>query len=84
VICQDHAYHALLHQRTAVVAVGGNPNTQRLCRACGNAKVLGEFHHSKSHLAHGRANNCKACCKAISAARYQLRRTEGIKSYATQ
>src|SRR5258708_6599812 len=29
VICQDHAYHMLLHARTRIVKAGGNPNTDR-------------------------------------------------------
>lgn len=76
VICQDHAYHALLHQRGAVVAAGGNPNTQRFCRACGNAKDFTQFHQSKSHLAHGLANECKPCRKGLDAVRYQRRKAE--------
>lgn len=35
VICQDHAYHMLLHARAKVVRAGGDPATQRVCRQCG-------------------------------------------------
>lgn len=76
VICQDHAYHALLHQRGAVVAVGGDPNTQRFCRSCRRAKDFTQFHRSKSHRAHGLANECKPCRKAYSAERYQARKEQ--------
>ncbi len=34
VICQDHAYHFLLHVRARVLRAGGNPNTQRICTDC--------------------------------------------------
>jgi hypothetical protein len=34
VICQDAAYHLLLHVRTRVLKAGGNPNTERLCCHC--------------------------------------------------
>jgi len=34
VICQDGAYHRLLHRRMRVKAAGGNPNTQRICSTC--------------------------------------------------
>jgi hypothetical protein len=34
VICQDSAYHALLHLRMRVLAAGGDPNTQRVCGTC--------------------------------------------------
>jgi hypothetical protein len=30
VICQDRAYHQLLHQRARIVRAGGTPNTQRV------------------------------------------------------
>ena len=35
VICQDVAYHRLLHQRARIVRAGGNTNTQRMCGVCG-------------------------------------------------
>ena len=31
VICENHAYHFLLHVRARVVRAGGDPNTQRIC-----------------------------------------------------
>lgn len=34
VICQDHAYHRLLHRRARVKAFGGNPNTDHICTSC--------------------------------------------------
>ena len=34
VICQDHAYHSLLHVRARVLRAGGDPNTQRICADC--------------------------------------------------
>ena len=34
VICQDQAYHMLLHQRMRVLALGGNPDTDRICCKC--------------------------------------------------
>lgn len=34
VICQDRAFHALLHTRTLTVRAGGNPNKQRYCPEC--------------------------------------------------
>jgi DNA-binding MarR family transcriptional regulator len=44
VICQDRAYHALLHVRARVVRAGGDPNTQRLCGRCKQLKPLSEFY----------------------------------------
>src|SRR5436190_8324618 len=34
VICEDHAYHALLHRRIRVLQAGGNPNTDKICISC--------------------------------------------------
>lgn len=34
VICQDQAYHMLLHARERVVKAGGNPNTHCICAKC--------------------------------------------------
>jgi hypothetical protein len=34
VICQDNAYHKMLHARARVVAAGGDPNRHRICRTC--------------------------------------------------
>jgi hypothetical protein len=34
VICQDRAYHGLLHKRARVLRAGGDPNTQRICCHC--------------------------------------------------
>lgn len=34
VICQDHAYHMLLHRRMRVKALGGDPNRDVVCKIC--------------------------------------------------
>src|SRR3954466_2351819 len=31
VICENQAYHVLLHYRTRIVRAGGNPNTDKIC-----------------------------------------------------
>lgn len=43
VICPDRAYHMLLHVRQRVIDAGGDPNTQRICRTCGQLKGFAEF-----------------------------------------
>src|SRR3990167_1231350 len=35
VICEDHAYHMLLHVRQRVVGMGGDPNNDLCCSSCG-------------------------------------------------
>jgi hypothetical protein len=58
VICQDQGYHLLLHLRARVVAAGGNPNTQRFCRTCGELKL---FHEMNKHNW-----NCYPCQRATA------------------
>lgn len=60
VICQDGAYHQLLHVRTRIVRAGGNPNTQKICTKCGEVKALDAFNKA-SHIAGGRASQCRDC-----------------------
>jgi len=43
VICQDTAYHELLHVRGRVKAAGGNPNTDRICSFCQQVKPIAHF-----------------------------------------
>lgn len=34
VICQDQAYHSLLHTRMRIRSAGGNPNIDKICSQC--------------------------------------------------
>lgn len=43
VICQDQAYHLLLHVRMRVKAAGGDPNTDRICHYCHDVKPMTAF-----------------------------------------
>lgn len=43
VICENKAYHLFLHVRMRVKAVGGNPNTQRICSACKELRLFSEM-----------------------------------------
>ncbi len=48
VICQDSAYHKLLHMRQCIRDAGGNPNTDRICTRCKLPKNLSEFYKDAS------------------------------------
>ncbi len=63
VICQDQAYHKLLHVRARIVRRGGNPNTDKFCRDCDSCKPLEAFNVRKSHLSTGRQSVCRDCQK---------------------
>ena len=57
VVCQDQAYHILLHSRKRIYGLGGNPNTDKICSKCGEVKRKTEFHKAK------RADGCRCYCK---------------------
>jgi hypothetical protein len=60
VICENQAYHMLLHYRTRIVRAGGNPNTDKICGACKKPKSLGLFPLDRSRL-QGRGSSCREC-----------------------
>jgi len=60
VICQDSAYHSLIHQRTRVFEAGGDPNIQKLCCHCKALKSRDEFYASKEYQ-DGKDSHCKSC-----------------------
>jgi hypothetical protein len=72
VICQDAAYHKLLHVRTRVVKAGGNPNTEKFCPDCRQVKPVEAFNVRREHKSMGRQSICRDCQKV----RWQ-RRAEG-------
>lgn len=72
VICEDAAYHRLLHRRMRIVKAGGNPNTDLICSACQQVKLADEFPKNRSTPT-GHSYNCKIC-KSISDADSKRRR----------
>ena len=50
----------------------------KVCRKCGQAKELSEFHRARD-MRDGHRNECKACWKAICRARYVANRDEYIE-----
>jgi hypothetical protein len=48
VICQDHSYHRLLHVRTRVLKIGGDPNTQKICCECKQLILKNNFNFHKN------------------------------------
>lgn len=71
VICQDAAYHGLLHARMRVKAAGGNPNTDKLCSRCRQPKPFDQFSHTNQRRAYlGRVAYCRPCDADLHRARY--------------
>lgn len=65
VICESHEYHFLLHVRSKVLAVGGDPNTEKVCTTCGMIKAKFEFPKCRSR-GDGLHVSCRSCHNAIS------------------
>jgi hypothetical protein len=64
VICQDYAYHRLLHVRAKVLQAGGNPNTDKVCCDCGAVKALDAFGIVRTNKSDGHAHICRDCHNA--------------------
>lgn len=67
VICQDSAYHQLLHFRMRIKAAGGNPNTDRLCSRCKAVKPSTEFNVNRGRKADGLDSFCRNCIREKNA-----------------
>jgi len=70
VICQDRAYHVLLHVRMRIVRAGGNPDTDAWCCRCKQPRPSTEFWRRKSGEKAGRLTNvCRRCIAVRDAQR---------------
>lgn len=65
VICQDQAYHNLLHKRLRVVLAGGDPNTDKLCTKCHACLDLESSFSKDRSSTDGFTNVCRSCCSKI-------------------
>lgn len=79
VICENQAYHQLLHMRTKVVRAGGNPNTEVFCNACERARSRDCFSAFPKHF-NGLASRCKECLAAAARAK-QTKRVDAATRY---
>jgi hypothetical protein len=82
VICQDRAYHKLLHVRQRVVDAGGNPNIERICGTCKHLLPFSAFYRMASNKSTGVGSRCRSCGKAAWAGYQRLhrRRAPGIEA----
>lgn len=60
VICQDRAYHKLLHKRQRIVAAGGDPNRERICCRCQLPKPI-EVFRKATRSQDGLGGDCRDC-----------------------
>lgn len=75
VICQDQAYHMLLHRRMRIKAAGGDPNTDSLCGICHLTKPVGEF-GTNTRMNSGLCRFCKTCAPRRAVAKSRPRSSE--------
>lgn len=66
VICQDKAYHKLLHVRLRTLKAGGNPATELLCCTCKKPRPFSEFVVNRADVAYGLGRQCVSCRKAFT------------------
>lgn len=64
VICQDRAYHKLLHVRARVQKAGGNPNTDRICSKCRQVLPFSAFNNRRGNVSTGLQSACRECMNA--------------------
>lgn len=76
VICQDVAYHKLLHVRTNVRRAGGNPNTDKLCCDCRRPKPFAAFNLARANKSTGRQAMCRDCGKIRDAEKRRRRKAK--------
>lgn len=69
VICQDAAYHSLLHFRMRVKAAGGNPNTDRICDKCKTVKKSDQFPPRPTGFM-GKHGTCRQCSNEMRRQRH--------------
>ncbi len=63
VICENAAYHALLHWRERIIGAGGNPNVEKPCSRCKAMKPFVEFNKNSTHLVDGLDYFCRSCIR---------------------
>jgi len=69
VICQDQAYHNLLHARLFKIRNYGSLHCKRCC-VCSKVLALGAFHKNQN-MSDGRNTVCKLCRKMYDAERWK-------------
>jgi hypothetical protein len=61
VICEDQAFHKLLHVRAKVVRAGGNPNAEKYCSDCERCKPFDQFNQMRGNKSTGLQSICRDC-----------------------
>ena len=83
VICQDAAYHSLLHVRQRVLQAGGDPNAEKICATCQRVKPLNQFNKAKSNKSFGLQQACRSCSSRSLRVRRQRQRSIALEMART-
>lgn len=75
VICEDQAYHQLLHIRTSVLRMGGSPDLDKICTRCKAVKPRTGFSDDATRHDGLRAQ-CRECAAVL------VGKTQGKKGNA--
>lgn len=65
VICEDAAYHNLLHKNLRVLRAGGNPHTDKICVKCKSCLRRDMEFNKNRGSTDGFTNVCRSCCSAL-------------------
>lgn len=72
IICEDMAYHELLHCRQRVLKLGGDPNTDKICCMCQEIKPKSLFGNCLARF-DNLYEYCYLCVKIKNAEKYKSR-----------
>jgi hypothetical protein len=79
VICENQAYHRLLHARMNIQRAGGNPNTDAFCGRCRKVKPRESFTGDRSQ-----SDGLRGWCRDCSNTSQNARRAARIESHARE
>jgi hypothetical protein len=65
VICENNAYHRLIHARLKIVKRGGDPNREKVCSKCRRLLDHREFTKNVKSW-NGLGQNCRGCAAVVS------------------
>lgn len=75
VICENQAYHMILHARQRVLNAGGDPDTDKICSRCQTVKIKHSFCANASAW-DGLHPDCRPCKRIRENERVERRRQE--------
>ncbi len=75
VICQDRAYHMLIHARLRIFRAGGDPDLHKICCRCKKLKHRSSF-TGRPAAGDGLYGNCRQCDAANHVKAYRKKQNQ--------